>query len=158
MMYTPVNPSFTIHCLKVGFKGVKIILACFRDGTQTCLIIDQNVLFTCFVSILYSLLVILQNHANKCLFQLFKNENRMICQISPRRKHFRYCTNGVLMALFRSCAHLLATRSQNFGMLLFKTIINSNEQLNILTLCMLGRNFSRRHFEIFFLFFTENRI
>ena len=26
-----------------------------------------------------------------------------------------------------------------------------------LTLCMLGKNFSRRHFEIFFLFFLENR-
>ena len=25
-MYTPVNP-----CIKVGFKGVKIIQACFRD-------------------------------------------------------------------------------------------------------------------------------
>ena len=27
-----------------------------------------------------------------------------------------------------------------------------------LTLCMLGKNFSRQHFEIFFLFFLENRI
>ena len=27
-----------------------------------------------------------------------------------------------------------------------------------LTLCMLGKKFSRRHFEIFFLFFLENRI
>ena len=24
-MYTSINPSFTIHCIKVGFKGVKII-------------------------------------------------------------------------------------------------------------------------------------
>ena len=30
-MYTPVNPSF--FYLKEGFKGVKIIKACFRDGT-----------------------------------------------------------------------------------------------------------------------------
>ena len=29
-MYTPVNPSFTTR--KVGFKGIKIIQACFRDG------------------------------------------------------------------------------------------------------------------------------
>ena len=29
-MYTPVNPSFTY--IKVGFKGVKIIQARFRDG------------------------------------------------------------------------------------------------------------------------------
>ena len=28
MMYTPVNPSFTIQ---VGFKGVNIIQVCFRD-------------------------------------------------------------------------------------------------------------------------------
>ena len=28
---TPVNPSFTI---KVGFKEVKIIKACFRDGLE----------------------------------------------------------------------------------------------------------------------------
>ena len=30
IMYTPVNPSF--YYIKVWFKGVKIILACFRDG------------------------------------------------------------------------------------------------------------------------------
>ena len=30
-MYTPVNPSFTIY--KWGLRGVKIILACFRDDT-----------------------------------------------------------------------------------------------------------------------------
>ena len=30
IMYTPVNLSFTIY-LRVGFKGVKIIYACFRD-------------------------------------------------------------------------------------------------------------------------------
>ena len=30
MMHTPVNPSF--YYIKVGFKGVKIIYACFRDG------------------------------------------------------------------------------------------------------------------------------
>ena len=28
-MYTPGNPSFTN--IKVGFKGVKFVLACFRD-------------------------------------------------------------------------------------------------------------------------------
>ena len=28
-MYTPVNSSF--HYIKVGFKGIKIILAYFRD-------------------------------------------------------------------------------------------------------------------------------
>ena len=28
-MYTPLNPSFNIK--KMGFKGVKIIQACFRD-------------------------------------------------------------------------------------------------------------------------------
>ena len=33
IMYTPVNPSFTLrfYNIKVGFKGVKIISACFRD-------------------------------------------------------------------------------------------------------------------------------
>ena len=30
--------------------------------------------------------------------------------------------------------------------------------LESLTLCMLGKNFSRRHFEIFFLFILDNRI
>ena len=29
LMYNPVNP---FYCIKVGFKGVKIILACFHDG------------------------------------------------------------------------------------------------------------------------------
>ena len=28
-MYTPVNP---FYCIKVGFKGVKIIYVCFRDA------------------------------------------------------------------------------------------------------------------------------
>ena len=31
-MYTPVKPSLIIK--KVGFKGVNIIKACFRDGKQ----------------------------------------------------------------------------------------------------------------------------
>ena len=39
-MYTPVNPSFTMY--KVGFKGVIIIEACFRDGW---LVYDSNTLF-----------------------------------------------------------------------------------------------------------------
>ena len=30
-MYTPVNPQF--YYIKVGFKWVEIIGACFRDGT-----------------------------------------------------------------------------------------------------------------------------
>ena len=30
IMYTPVNPFYYI---KVGFKGVKIIQACFRDAS-----------------------------------------------------------------------------------------------------------------------------
>ena len=33
IMYTHVNPSFTV---KVGFYGVKIISACFRDWLITC--------------------------------------------------------------------------------------------------------------------------
>ena len=32
-MYTPVNPK--IDCIKVGFKGDKIIQACFRDGVHS---------------------------------------------------------------------------------------------------------------------------
>ena len=32
-MYTPVNPSFALK--KVGFKGVKIIKACFRYDQKT---------------------------------------------------------------------------------------------------------------------------
>ena len=32
IMYTPVNPSF--FYIKVGFKGIKFIKACFRDGER----------------------------------------------------------------------------------------------------------------------------
>ena len=31
LMYTHVNPKY--YCIKVGFKAVKIIKACFRDVT-----------------------------------------------------------------------------------------------------------------------------
>ena len=36
-----------------------------------------------------------------------------------------------------------------------KTLV---ERQRMLTLCMLGKNFSRQHFELYFLFFLENRI
>ena len=34
-MYTPVNPQF--YYIKVGFKWVKIIKACFRDASVSAL-------------------------------------------------------------------------------------------------------------------------
>ena len=40
IMYTPVNPSFTI--IKVGFKRVKIIQACFRDESATGRFMDNR--------------------------------------------------------------------------------------------------------------------
>ena len=33
----PCKPQF--YCLKVGFKGVKIILACFRDDVETVVVV-----------------------------------------------------------------------------------------------------------------------
>ena len=36
--------------------------------------------------------------------------------------------------------------------------VKGSSSEDLLTRCMLGRNFNRQHFEVFFLFFLENRI
>ena len=51
---------------------------------------------------------------------------------------------GPLLALYHACFHL----SNN----------NVTGLLPTISLCMLGKNFSRWHFEVFFLFFLENMI
>ena len=38
-MYTPCKPQF--YCIKVGFKGVKIIKACFRDEFSKNIFADK---------------------------------------------------------------------------------------------------------------------
>ena len=40
MMCTSVNPSFNI---KVGFKVVKILKICFRDGLQVCTVTPSGI-------------------------------------------------------------------------------------------------------------------
>ena len=37
-------------------------------------------------------------------------------------------------------------------------VVNFIKLIWVLMLCMLGKNFSRQHFEIVFLFFAENRL
>ena len=83
-MYTPLNPKF--YCIRVGFKGVKTIYACFRDVffflfffKIKCLHFELNAQFYIinYVPVLYKFLFVLLGEWWFLYFRTVK-KNRII--------------------------------------------------------------------------------